>query len=105
MQKKINALEKMTVENGASEQEEESAKKSIKRLLEKQNTGETTETEIEDIRPAHKANPPRCNWHIEKNGIILAKGNGVLKFSSVPDIYAYDRELEAWQRTPDRSCA
>ena len=29
------------------------------------------------------ANPPRCNWHIEKDGIIIEKGSGILKFANI----------------------
>lgn len=94
---KIAKLEKMTQANGASAQEEETAKAAIEKLREKKAAGVITKTEI---IPGHLANPPRCNWHIEKDGIILDKGTGLLKFSSVADIsgLGYPYELENWQK-------
>ena len=90
---KIAKLEKMTQANGASEQEEQTAQAAILKLMEKQTATEITK---EDYTPGHMANPPRCNWHIEKDGIIYDKGTGLLKFASLPDI-TYDYELKQWQ--------
>lgn len=90
---KIRKLEKMTTANGASEAEEATAKAAISKLMEKQTAGEVTK---EDYTPGHMANPPRCNWHIEKDGIIYDKGTGILKFSDVPDI-TNEGKLKAWQ--------
>ena len=95
IQKKIQKLEQMTVERGASEQEEASARASIEKLLAKQNGGETQKSYIvTGIRPGYMANPPRCNWHIEKDGVIIAKGNGLLKFSRVYDYFYHDSYRE-----------
>lgn len=91
---KIAKLEKMTQANGASASEEATAKAAIKKLQEKKKAGEVTKI---DYRPGHMANPPRCNWHIEKDGIIIDKGTGLLKFASVPDI-SNSYELEKWQK-------
>lgn len=33
------------------------------------------------------ANPPRCNWHLEKDGTYILKGNGILKYSNLWDNY------------------
>lgn len=95
---KIKKLERMTVANGASEQEEESAKNSIKKLMEKAKSEQEKQEENYEIItiPGHLANPPRCNWHVEKNGIIIEKGTGMLKFRSVPDI-TKEREQKEWQ--------
>lgn len=90
---KIKKLEKMTTENGASESEEATAKAAILKLQEKQTAGQKT---VEEYTPGHQANPPRCNWHIEKDGIIIDKGTGLLKFASVPDI-SKESELKEWQ--------
>ena len=94
IREKIAKLEKMTQTNGASEQEEQTARAAIEKLKEKQTAGTI---EKEDFTPGHLANPPRCNWHIEKDGIILDKGTGLLKFADVPDI-TRDREQEEWQK-------
>lgn len=94
---KIEKLERMTQEHGASPAEEATAKAKIEALRNKtvEATGEPATKEI--IEPGHKANPPRCNWHIEKDGIIIDKGSGMLKFYGVPDI-TDERELKEWQR-------
>ena len=101
--KKIAKLEQMTMERGASEQEEESARKMIEKLRNK--TVESAERYIvTGMIPGHMANPPRMNWHIEKDGVYVAKGNGLLKFGRVDGYYKYHRdENEIKQfRTMDR---
>lgn len=96
IQKKIEKLKNMTVERGASEQEEATAKASIEKLLAKQSeeSEKRSEYTVTGVIPGHMANPPRCNWHIEKDGIIIAKGNGLLKFSQVHSYFYYDRYRE-----------
>ena len=90
---KIAKLEQMTMERGASEQEEESAKKMIEKLQSKAN--ETSEKYIvTGIIPGHMANPPRMNWHVEKDGVYVAKGNGILKFSHIDSYYRYEGYME-----------
>lgn len=94
---KIQKLAKMTQDRGASEAEEKTAQAAIKKLQEKQEA----ETITEEIHhPGHMANPPRCNWHIEKDGVIYDKGNGILKFRRVPDISGLGLrcEIEEWQK-------
>lgn len=93
---KIKKLEAMTVERGASEAEEASAKLSIERLQKK--AEEATENANKYIVvgtvPGHMAHPPKTNWHIEKDGIIIAKGNGILKFAHIWKYYNYNRDME-----------
>lgn len=93
---KIAKLEKMTVERGACAQEEESAKKMIARLQKK--AEEATENQskyiVTGVIPGHMANPPRMNWHIEKDGVYIAKGNGILKYASIDNYYRYDSWME-----------
>lgn len=93
---KISKLEAMTVERGASEAEAASAKMMIERLQKK--AEEATENANKYIVvgtiPGHMAHPPKMNWHIEKEGIIIAKGNGILKFSSIWKYYTYSRDME-----------
>lgn len=93
---KIKKLEAMTVERGASEAEEVSAKLSIERLQKK--AEEATENANKYIVvgtvPGHMAHPPKMNWHIEKDGIIIAKGNGILKFAHIWKYYNYNRDME-----------
>lgn len=89
---KIRKLEQMTVERGASEQEEASAKASIERLLEKNQV--SGKYHVTGMIPGHLANPPRSNWHIEKDGVIVAKGTGILKFAAVNSYYLYPQYQE-----------
>ncbi len=93
---KIKRLEAMTVDRGASEAEAESAKIMIERLQKKaEESAENKEKYIVvGIVPGHMAHPPKMNWHIEKDGIIIAKGNGILKFSSLWKYYNYSRDME-----------
>ena len=101
---KIKKLEQMTVERGASEAEAETARNMIEKLQAKQS--EATEKYIvTGVIPGHLANPPRCNWHIEKDGVIIAKGNGLLKYAHVDDYYRYSRgfeDLNAWKKDEDQ---
>ena len=90
---KIAKLEQMTMERGASEQEEESAKKMIEKLRSKANES-TEKYVVTGIIPGHMANPPRMNWHIEKDGVYVAKGNGILKFAHIDNYYRYDGYME-----------
>lgn len=96
---KIQKLQQMTVERGASESEAETARNMIVKLQAKQT--ETTEKYIvTGIISGHLANPPRCNWHIEKDGVIIAKGSGLLKYAAVDDYYRYGRcfeDLNKWK--------
>lgn len=97
---KIKKLERMTQARGASEAEEATAKKKIEELKSKSTTAEGQAVEKILVTPAHKKNPPRCNWHIEKDGIIIDKGTGLLKFSNVPDVsgLGYSYEVGEWQK-------
>lgn len=96
---KIKKLEAMTVERGASEAEAASAKIMIERLQKKEE--EETENRNKYIVigaiPGHMAHPPKMNWHIEKDGTIIAKGNGILKYAHIWKYYSYNRDME-WLR-------
>ena len=88
---KIAKLEQMTVERGASEQEEESAKMMIARLQKKAEEAAENNSKyiVTGVIPGHMANPPKMNWHIEKDGVYIAKGNGILKFARIDSYYRY----------------
>lgn len=96
---KIKKLEQMTVERGASESEAASAKMMIERLQKKaEESSENCKKYIViGTVPGHMAHPSRTNWHIEKDGIIIAKGNGILKYSSLWKYYGYSRDMESVQ--------
>lgn len=91
VQSKIKKLEEIRQDRGASPAEEETAKKKIAMLLAKVKENSDAGVDIEVFFPTFQANPPRMSWHVEKDGVIIAKGNGVAKFS---DLY-YFNEKEA----------
>lgn len=93
---KIEKLKQMTVERGASEAEAESAKLMIARLQKKaeESKENANKYDVIGIIPAHMEHPPRMNWHIEKDGVIIEKGNGVLKYKDVSDYYTYSSYIE-----------
>lgn len=98
---KISKLKAMTVERGASEQEAASAKAMIERLQRKeQEAREDLEKYIVvGTIPGHMAHPPKMNWHIEKNGMIITKGNGILKYASIWNYYKRGMEnIEAYKK-------
>ena len=93
---KIKKLESMTVERGASEAEAISAKIMIERLQKKAEGSAENENKyiVVGTVPGHMAHPPKMNWHIEKDGIIIAKGNGILKYAHIWKYYNYNRDME-----------
>lgn len=97
---KIAKLERMTIENGASEAEEASAKASITRLQKKAEESNENKNKYVVIGhiPAHMEHPPKMNWHIEKDGLIIAKGNGVLKYADISNYYTYSSYIEDMQK-------
>ena len=99
---KIAKLEQMITERGASPQEEETAQKAIEKLRLKQEKSSKSYVVTGTI-PCHMANPPRMNWHIEKDGTYILKGNGLLKFSSIFKYYGYCdgmKEMDRFVSTP-----
>ena len=93
---KIKKLEAMTVERGASEAEAESAKVMIERLQKKAEVATENKEKyiVVGMIPGHQAHPNKCNWHIEKDGIIIAKGNGILKYSGISYKENYKKRTE-----------
>lgn len=98
---KIRKLETMTQANGASEQEEMSAKKSIEKILAKAKESESTEKKEIGRIPAHMENPGRCNWHIEKDGVYIAKGTGILQMRDGASYSRYYRDdMDSYKKNP-----
>lgn len=89
---KIAKLEEMRTDRGATEAEEATAKKRIETLKNKlaEQEAEAKKYIVTGTIPGHMANPPRMNWHIEKDGVYIAKGNGILKYASIDQYYNYD---------------
>lgn len=83
--------------HGAREPEAETARNMIVKLQAKQNMSNEKYVVV-GVIPGHLANPPKCNWHIEKDGIIIAKGNGLLKYAKVDSYYRYSHYEEAMEK-------
>lgn len=86
---KMTKLRAMTIENGATEGEAASARMRLEAIEKKLNeqTERAKEYKVTGIIPGYMANPPRCNWHLEKDGTYILKGNGILKYSNLWDNY------------------
>ena len=97
---KIAKLEEMTVERGATEAEQATAQKRIDVLKTKLSEQEEQAKEyiVMGHIPGHMANPPRMNWHIEKDGKYIAKGNGILKYAAVDQYYRYGHYSDAMRK-------
>ena len=102
VQSKIKKLEEIRQDRGASPAEEETAKKKIAMLLAKVKENNNTGVNIEVFFPTFQANPPRMSWHVEKDGVIIAKGNGVAKFSDLYYFNEKDAKEELKQYTDDK---
>lgn len=101
----IEALKEMRQDRGASEQEEETAKKKIIAIEHKYKN----EQEIHKIKityPVFQKNPPHASWHVEKDGTIIAKGSGIAKYSELrfatrekvkADIKLYASDSSSWR--------
>ena len=77
----IERLSEVRQDRGASASEEETAKRKIKELLAKNEKQE--KILIVDRYPEYQPNPPKMSWHVEKDGTIIAKDNGIGKFSQM----------------------
>ncbi|MEH6974595.1 MULTISPECIES: hypothetical protein [Bacillus] len=74
---KIAKLQATINDSAASENEKETSRKIIEKMRQK----EEMETVVVSQYPVFKhANPSRTNWHIEKDGEIIAKGNRAFSF-------------------------
>ncbi|SEU09053.1 hypothetical protein SAMN05443270_3059 [Lacrimispora sphenoides] len=102
---KIKKLEAMTVERGASEAEAESAIVMIERLQKKSEAATENKEKyvVVGMIPGHQAHPNKCNWHIEKDGIIIAKGNGILKYSEVDSYFSHENYTKDMQNFKKQS--
>lgn len=101
-EKKIRKLEQMTTARGASEAEEKTAREAIKKLREKaaEEAGKADKYVVTGMIPGHMENPPKMNWHIEKDGVYVAKGNGLLKYADIYNYYTYahcDKDMKKFR--------
>lgn len=97
---KINKLQELTTERGATEGETATAQKMLEKLKNKASEREEQAEQyiITGKIPGHMENPPRMNWHIEKEGVYIAKGNGVLKYAKVDNYYNYPHYAEGMEK-------
>lgn len=92
---KIEQLKKMTLENSCTENEVLTAKQSIENIYDKIDKEEEQKEQSKVIKcqyPVFQENPGRCNWHIEKDGKIIDKGTGIIKFADSLLTYYWDYE-------------
>lgn len=84
---KIEQLHRLAGDMAATEGEKAAALEAIERIKARaaeQEEKAESEKKLICKYPKFQCNPPHCNWHIEKNGGIVAKGNGAFQFSSLP---------------------
>ena len=101
LRSKIEKISRKTVERGATEAEAKSAAEFVEKLQEKLNENGNAEIIVTGRTPAHMAHPPKMNWHIEKDGAIVAKGNGILKFASIDQYFKYsqyEKDIENFRK-------
>lgn len=91
----IERLSEIRQDRGASAAEEQTAKAKIEKLRAKA-SNQTEKMKVTDRYPEYQPNPPRMSWHVEKDGVIIAKGNGVAKFSDMKyfDKESYEKDLK-----------
>ena len=80
---KIKQLQALANDQTATEGEKQAALDAIERIKARaQKEKETAESRRKLLYkiPEFQANPPHCNWHVEKNGRIVAKGSGAFQF-------------------------
>ena len=87
---KIESLKNMTVEKGATAGEEANARKLIEKINNKYKNEGVSRYEVIGRIPAHLGNAKGSIWHIEKDGAIVDKGNGLTKFADVLEDYIFD---------------
>lgn len=79
---KIKQLEVLAADKGATDGEKAAALAAIQRIQDREQS-EQKECKVLEQWPEFQQNPPHCNWHIEKDGKIIAKGNGAFSFSEL----------------------
>lgn len=86
----IQKLKEVRQDRGATAAEEETARQKITILEEKISVNDGKgKYQIIDRFPVYQGNPGKSSWHIEKDGIIIDKGNGIGKFA---DLYWFSKE-------------
>lgn len=73
---KISKLQATIDDKAASQNEKEQAQKIIDKMYSKQKESTVI---IEEYPTFSQGNPKGCNWHIEKDGKIIAKGKGAFQ--------------------------
>lgn len=84
---KIAQIEALRDNAAATEGERQAAQAAIDRILEANAQAEERFEKSKTLVrkwPVFQANPPHCNWHVERDGKILAKGSGAFIFNRLP---------------------
>ena len=90
--RRLTHLKNITVERGASEQEQETAQKAIAEIEARSNKCAYTE-EVKAVYPEYKANPANYNWHIQDvKGNIIAMGKGLNGFSFYTWMWDFEKK-------------
>lgn len=74
---RIRKLEALRDDAGATEGEKQAAQFQIDRIMQK--LEDQPEKVIEQYPTFTHGNPGKCNWHIEKDGVIIDKGMGIFQ--------------------------
>lgn len=90
---RIEKLKNVTVQNGATEAEEENAKERIKQIQSKE---KSESIEITEHQIGHLGNPKGSIWHLEKDGKIILKGRSLTKFSKIYWLQYSDTSYQYW---------
>ena len=94
---KIEKLSNMTVKNGCTEAEAENAQAQIEKLKANQNEQSSKNWTVTGYYPSYMANPKGSMWHVEKDGIIIAKGRSLTTMARVPEEWLFDFETETFK--------
>ena len=87
--KTIDKLKEIRQDRGATESEENTAKEKIRIIMAKMEGEKKSGYQVVDVYPTYQKNPGRSSWHVEKDGVIIDKGNGIGKFSA---LHWFDKE-------------
>lgn len=109
---KIESLKNMTIENGASEGEQENAQKLIEKLQSKYSNQKESRWEVIGHYPTYMNTTKGSIWHLEKDGALADKGNKLTIFDNMPSNYEFDintmeftdRYKKVWTGNDENGC-
>lgn len=89
---KIAKLEALANDDGATEGERKNAIAFIETMKAKKELNTEACWVVTGKYPEFMPNPSTSKWHIEKDGVIIAKGTGIGKFSTLPYRYNHIKD-------------